>query len=120
MGGNFPTLATSSAGSKKPTQSVSTNAWGQPQPQSKNNTNNSTSAINSSSAISKGGMERATWERGNKAPLSAEKNSSAWPTATSNNSTFNNSGASGAGAAGEEKSGNKKEKKTKIVLMSNK
>eukprot|EP01032_Pedospumella_encystans_P014752 gene14752-16917_t len=98
MGGNFPSLAASSA-SKKPTQSVSTNAWGQPQPQSKNNTNHSTSAINSSSAISKTGMEKATWERGSKAPLSGEKNSSAWPTATSSNKSYGDSGASGVNAA---------------------
>eukprot|EP01032_Pedospumella_encystans_P012587 gene12587-14555_t len=90
MGGNFPTLAASSA-SKKPTQSVSTNAWGQPQLQSKNNTNHSTSAMNSSSAISKSGMEKTTWERGSKAPLSGEKNSSAWPTATSSNRTYGDS-----------------------------
>lgn len=112
MGGNFPTLAAGSA-SKKPTQSVLTNAWGQPQPQDKNNTNSTSSAVNSSSAISKSGMEKATWERGNK-PLSAEKSSSAWPTATTSNNTKGDSGA------GDEKSGGKKEKKTKIVLMSNK
>ena len=119
MGGNFPTLAASSA-SKKPTQSVSTNAWGQPQPQTKINTNHSTAAINSSSALPKSGMEKSTWERGSKAPLSGEKNSSAWPTATSSNKTYGDSGTSGVSATGDEKSGGKKEKKTKIVLMSNK
>ena len=113
MGGNFPTLAASSA-SKKPTQSVSTNAWGQPQPQTKINNNHS------SSALPKSGMEKSTWERGSQAPLSGEKNSSAWPTATSSNKTFGDSGTSGVSATGDEKSGGKKEKKTKIVLMSNK
>ena len=65
-------------------------------------------------------MEKTTWERGSKAPLSGEKNSCAWPTATSSNKTYRDSGASGVSAAGDEKSGGKKEKKTKIVLMSNK
>ena len=116
MGGNFPTLAASSA-SKKPTQSVSTNAWGQPQLQSKNNTNHSTSAINSSSALPKSGMEKTTWERGSKAPLSGEKNNSAWPTATPSNKTYGDSAVHGAG---DVNSSGKKEKKTKIVLMSNK
>lgn len=83
------------------------NAWGQPQ--SKN-------AFHKDSALGKSGMQKDIWERGNKAPITGEKSHSssnrAWPTATSGNT------ASEGGIVGN--NSGKKEKKTKIVLMSNK
>lgn len=108
MGGNFPTLGASTGIGKKPSPQVgSVNAWGQPQ--SKNNTS---SAMNSG-AVSKSGVEKSTWERGNKAPeIAVKNNSSAWSTAA----TRPHCAPSGATS---DTSG-KKEKKTKIVLMSNK